>query len=96
LHPVLHLAGGGVDDGDGLAGGRAAPLPVSVVFVHLAVDDLREHAGPRERHGRAFHERVGRPTCGGRGRDRDTIQLPVAASLLASATTGSEGSRGME
>lgn len=51
LHPVLRLAGGGVDDGDGLAGGGAAPLPVGVVPVHLAVQDLREHPRPRQRHG---------------------------------------------
>lgn len=49
LHPVLGEAGGGVDDGDGLAGGRDAPLPVGVVPVHLPLQDLREHPRPRHR-----------------------------------------------
>jgi hypothetical protein len=65
LHLVLRLAGGGVDDGDGLAGGGRAPLPVGVVLVDLPVQDLREHP-------RARHRRRSKWTCvavvSGRGR----------------------------
>lgn len=67
MHLVLRLAGGGVDDGDGLAGAGDAPLPVGVVLVHLPVEDLREHPRPRQRHGRragllpAPSERAGGP-----------------------------------
>ena len=68
MHPVLRLAGGWVDDGDGLAGGGRTPLPVGVVLVDLPVEDVGEHPRPRHR------RRSGR----GRGLT-DTQRLAMAA-----------------
>lgn len=90
MDPVLRLAGGGIDDGDGLAGGGAAPLPVGVVPVHLAVQDLREHPRPRQRHGYLPTpvERA-RGTCGA---SRRTVRV-VEYSRCGSCGSGGEGLR---